>query len=156
MSRSTVRTAFLAVAALFVVCVVIQFMLAGLGVFESHAAFITHRDFGYAFGWLTLVMLVLAIVGRLPRRQLALSLALLAAFAFQSVFVAVRSEAPVVAALHPLNGALILVMAAEVTRFAWRTRGSDDARVASTPRGALDAGSRHGPASVDRVTEGQS
>jgi hypothetical protein len=128
MSRSTlVPRLFLAVAALFVVCVVLQLFLAGLGVFDGYRNFLTHRDFGYLFGWLAVVMLVLAIVGRLPRRQVLLVVAIIVAFALQSVFVALRADAPVVAALHPLNGVLILLLGLEVTRFAWVTRPASDA-----------------------------
>ena len=114
--------AFLVVSSLFIVCILVQVFLAGLGVFERAGAFLTHRDFGYAFGWLALVMLVLALVGHFPRRQVVLVLAIILAFALQSVFVGLRSAAPTVAALHPLNGALILLLAIEVTRYAWAYR----------------------------------
>ena len=36
------------------------------------SSFITHRNFGYMFGWLTLVLLVVALVGRMPHRFLDL------------------------------------------------------------------------------------
>ena len=124
MSRPLVPAAFLVVSALFVAGVIIQFFLAGLGVFESAAAFITHRDFGRAFGWLVLVMLILAIVGRLPRRQLVAVIGIIVAYALRSVLVAVRVDAPIVAALHPLNGVLILLLAVEVVRYAWVTRAT--------------------------------
>jgi hypothetical protein len=105
------RVAYLLVAWLFVVCVVVQFFLAGLGVFESGARFETHRDFGYLFGYLALFLPILALIGRLPRRQfVGGSLLLLVLFFMQSVFVAFRTSAPVFAALHPLNGALILFL----------------------------------------------
>jgi hypothetical protein len=139
MSRATiVPDAFLVVSALFVACVVAQIFLAGLGVFERASAFITHRDFGYAFGWLALLMLILAIVGRLPRRQLAIVVGIIVAFAFQSVFVALRTDAPALAALHPLNGVLILLLGIEVTRRAWvmrRGRAPDPWAAAAGPPG---------------------
>jgi hypothetical protein len=121
-SRSTVHTLLIAAAALFAACCVVQIFLAGLGVFQSGSAFVTHRDFGYLFGILTLVILILAIIDRSPRRQIAIAIALLVLFALQSAFVAVRASAPVVAALHPLNGFLILLLAIEFTRYAWVTR----------------------------------
>jgi hypothetical protein len=122
MIRSIARLALPAVAALFVVCVVVQVFLAGLGVFESPAAFITHREFGYLFGWLTLVMLVLALVGRTPRRITGSVVLLLVLFALQSVFVVVRTDLPAVAALHPLNGFAILALGAVTMRASWTTR----------------------------------
>jgi hypothetical protein len=110
MIRDWARTGVLIAAWAFVACAVFQVFLAGLGVFGVPGGdFASHRDFGYLFGWLTLVVLILAIVGRLPRRDIGLAALLLVLFALQSVFVAVRAEYPVVAALHPLNGFLILL-----------------------------------------------
>lgn len=114
------RVGFVLVAWLFVACVVIQIYLAGLGVFDRPQAFLTHRDFGYAFGVLTLVLVLLALLGRLPRRMVGASVLLLVLFALQSVFVLMRSSVPMLAALHPLNGFLILGLAAAV---AWSSRG---------------------------------
>ena len=108
MGRSIARSAYPLVAGLFVACAVIQVFLAGLGVFDDPNAFVTHRNFGYLFGWLTLVLLVIALVGRLPRRYVALAVLILVLFALQSVFVALREDMPAVAALHPLTGFLIL------------------------------------------------
>ena len=88
----------------------VQVFLAGLGVFESAERFATHRDFGYALGIVPLVMVILAIVGRLPRWLLVGAVVLVAQFALQSVFVVLRTSLPVVAALHPLNGFLILLL----------------------------------------------
>jgi hypothetical protein len=114
------RFAFNLVAWLFVGCVVVQVYLAGLGVFDRPESFLTHRDFGYLFGLLTLVMLVLAFVGRLARWQIGASALLLVLFALQSVFIALRESTPAAAALHPLNGFLILAIAVIL---AWKTRG---------------------------------
>lgn len=113
------RPGFAAVAWLFAACNIVQIYLAGLGVFDSPDAFLTHRDFGYLFGVLTLVMLVLALVGRLPRAMIGASAALLVLFALQSVFVLVRADAPGLAALHALNGFLIAGIAVVV---AWHAR----------------------------------
>jgi hypothetical protein len=48
------------------------------------------------------------------------SLLLLVEFALQSVFVPMRGTNPEVAALHPLNGAIMLVVAFVLARSAWR------------------------------------
>jgi hypothetical protein len=63
---------------------------------------------------------VLAVLGRLPRRALAASVLLLVMFALQSVFVGFRQDVPAFAALHPLNGFGILLVAIWV---AWTSRG---------------------------------
>jgi hypothetical protein len=71
---------------------------------------VTHREFGYLFGWLVFVLLILALVGRMGRRVVGLTLLLIVLFILQSVLVAVRTSQPAVAALHPLNGFLILLV----------------------------------------------
>lgn len=111
-----VRLAFIGVAWLFLACVVVQVFLAGLGVFAGAQNFTLHREFGYLFGWLTLVLLLLALVGRLGRRWIGLSALMLVLFAFQSVFVALREVIPEAAALHPVNALAIFGLALHVAR----------------------------------------
>jgi hypothetical protein len=108
------------VAWLFVACVVVQVFLAGLGVFDRAGDFRVHVQFGYLFGWLTLALLIVALAGRLGRGLIAMALVLLVLFALQSLFVAVRGGVPFVAALHPLNGFLILLVAIGAARAATR------------------------------------
>lgn len=112
----TIRLAFIGVAWLFLACVVVQVFLAGLGVFGGTQNFSLHREFGYLFGWLTLVLLLLALVGRLGRRWIGLSALMLVLFAFQSVFVALRGVMPEAAALHPVNALAIFGVALHVAR----------------------------------------
>jgi mercuric ion transport protein len=116
------RLAFNLVAWLFAVCVAVQIYLAGMAVFAVPAVndFETHRNFGYLFGLLTLVLIVLAIMARLPGRVIGASALLLVLFALQSVFVAMRASTPAFAALHPLNGFVIFLISLWV---AWTTRG---------------------------------
>lgn len=139
MVRSLSRQALPIVSGLFVACAVIQVFLAGLGVFDDPRAFITHREFGYLFGWLTLVILVLALVGGGPRRLAGLAALLLALFALQSVFVALREDLPAVAALHPLNGFALLFVAVVLTRTSWGARKTTEPVSAATPRASLGA-----------------
>lgn len=112
----TVRLAFIGVAWLFLACVVMQVFLAGLGVFAGAQNFSLHREFGYVFGWLTLVLLLLALAGRLGRRWIGLSALILVLFAFQSVFVALRDVMPALAALHPVNALAIFGVALHIAR----------------------------------------
>jgi len=144
MVRSFARLVLPVTAGLFVACAVIQVFLAGLGVFDDPSAFITHRDFGYLIGWFTLAMLILALVGRLPRRIVGLTVLVLAQFALQSVLVALRAEMPAVAALHPLNGFAILAVGALIVRRSWAARHE-----------ALPAAARaQGPVSSGRALSG--
>jgi hypothetical protein len=124
------RRALPFVAGAFVACTVLQVFLAGLGVFDDPGSFITHRNFGYTFGWLTLVILVLALVGRTGRRMIAVSVLLLVLFTLQSVFIALRTDLPAVAALHPLNGFLIMLTSIVLTRTSWQARHATEPAVA--------------------------
>jgi uncharacterized protein DUF6220 len=129
MVRSYARAAQHWVAWLFVACVIVQVFLAGLGVFDNPTQFITHRDFGYLFGWLVFVLLALAIAGRMGRRVIGLSALLIVLFILQSVFVAFRTSQPALAALHPVNGFLIgligIVLAREGRGIAGATPRAD-------------------------------
>ena len=116
---SVARGIHLAAIWLFAACCVVQVFLAGRGVFVGAAGFEPHRDFGFTFGILLLVVIVAAIVGRLGRRQIGYAIGLVVLFTLQSVFVGLRATAPEVAALHPLNGFLILAVAIVSGRDAW-------------------------------------
>jgi len=119
----SVRVAHAWLAWLFVAGLVVQVFLAGLGVFEGAARFATHRDVGYSLSLFPIVLLVLAAVGRMGRRQIALAAVMFLLFLLQSVLVQVfRSSAPFVAALHPVNGFLILLLAIETARSSWAVR----------------------------------
>jgi hypothetical protein len=128
MARRYARIGFVGAAWLFVACIVGQIFLAGLGVFGLPAGdFTAHRAWGYTFAYLTLVILILAIIGRFPRWIVGLSASLLVLFALQSILVAVRVDYPTVAALHPLNGFLILLVAIVLGRDGWRLVRADRA-----------------------------
>ena len=133
MIRSFARLALPIATGAFVACAIVQIFLAGLGVFDDPQAFVTHREFGYLFGWLTLAALILALLGRSPRRITGLTALMLVQFALQSIFVALRGDLPAIAALHPLNGVALLGVSIIATRRAW------DARRADVPSAATSA-----------------
>jgi hypothetical protein len=130
MVRSAARSAFPFVAGLFAVCAIIQVFLAGLGVFDDPATFETHRNFGYTIELLPIVMLVLALVGGMPRRYAGLSALLFGLFILQSVFVQLRESMPAVAALHPLNGFLILALGILLAWQSWQARSTNSTATA--------------------------
>lgn len=122
MTRSIARSIYLGATWLLVVGAVVQVFLAGLGVFDDPSAFITHRDFGFMLELLPIVMLVAAIVGRMGRWYIGGAALFFVQFMLQSVFVALRTDMPAIAALHPLNGFLILLVALILGRAAWKDR----------------------------------
>jgi hypothetical protein len=125
--RSVARTIHLVVACLFVAALFVQVFLAGLGVFSSTTGFATHRDVGYSLSLLPIVLLVVGLLGGLGRRLALLAALEFVLFILQSVFVAMRTSAPAVAALHPVNGFLILLIALLIARESWSARALESA-----------------------------
>lgn len=130
--RAIARSAHLAMAWLLVAGLVVQIFLAGLGVFRNAASFVTHRDFGYMLEALPFFLLILGLIARLGRRAALLAAGIFGLFLLQSILVVVRSSAPEVAALHPVNGFLITFLAIVLARDAWLTRGAGAAEAAAT------------------------
>jgi hypothetical protein len=91
-------------------------------VFSSTTGFATHRDVGYSLSLLPIVLLVVGLLGGLGRRLALLAALEFVLFILQSVFVAMRTSAPAVAALHPVNGFLILLVALLIVRESWAAR----------------------------------
>jgi hypothetical protein len=127
--QSGARTIFIGVAWLLVAGLFVQVFLAGLGVFDSTTGFETHRDLGFALGILPIVMLVAGLAGGLGRRLVGIAALILGLFLLQSVLVGVRTQAPAVAALHPVNGFLILLLSIVVARGALAQRRQTPASV---------------------------
>ncbi len=125
--RSIARTIHLVVAWLFVAGLVIQVFLAGLGVFSGPTSFVTHRDVGYGLSVVPIVLLVAGVLGGLGRRLAVLAVLVFGLFILQSVFVAMRASAPSIAALHPVNGFLIVLLALIIARDSWAARASASA-----------------------------
>jgi hypothetical protein len=128
--RPIARTAYLVIALVLVAGLVVQVFLAGLGVFDKPASFDTHRDFGYILELLPILLVIVGAIGRLERRLVGLAALLFGLFLLQSVFVGLRASAPTIAALHPVNGFLILLVAIANGRGAWQAwRGAGVAAV---------------------------
>jgi uncharacterized membrane protein (DUF441 family) len=109
--RPIARNLHAIVAWVFVAGLVLQVWLAGRGVFEAETMFATHRDVGYALSLFTVVLLVLGLLGGMGRRAALRAIGIFVLFILQSVFVIMRSSMPALAALHPVNGFLILLAA---------------------------------------------
>ena len=120
--RSIARTLHTVVAVLFVVGLIAQVWLAGRGVFESPTMFDTHRSLGYTLSLFTVALLVLGLLGGMGRRPAILAVVIFVLFILQSVFVVMRDSQPAVAALHPVNGFLILFLAIVLARDSWMMR----------------------------------
>jgi hypothetical protein len=112
------RLGYALLASVFVACVAAQVFLAGLGVFAGPEYWVRHTGFVHLFGWLPLLMVPLAFVGRLPRGLRFLPAGLLGLIAMQ--YATANSYETVVAALHPVGALAIFLVAIIVARRAWR------------------------------------
>ncbi len=108
MARLWGRRLFLVASWAFVAGAFVQIYLAGMGVFAG--SFDNHRNWGYMLGLFPLLMVVFGLIGRIGRRGILLSALLFLQGILQSVFVLQRESNPAVAALHPVNGVLMLVI----------------------------------------------
>jgi hypothetical protein len=113
--RPIARTLHTAVAWLLVAGLVVQVWLAGRGVFDT-TGFEPHRGLGYALFFLPVVLLILGYLGGMGRRVALLAVAITLLIMLQSVFVVLRTSSPAIAALHPVNGFLILLLAIVLAR----------------------------------------
>ena len=120
MAQRIARPIHIVVSWLLVAGLLVQFFLAGMGVFDSSSAFATHRDFGYTLTLLPAVLIVTSLVGRFGRMEPIAAAVMLGQFFLQSILVLQRDSTPAIAALHPVNGVLLLLIAVWLARDAWR------------------------------------
>ncbi len=113
---SLARRSFVVVAWVLVGCLVVQFFLVGLDLFEAIGESELHRDFAYIYGWLTPILVLLAMVAGLPRRVLLLTVALLTLYAIQTYLPTIADTLPRIAALHAVNALLVFWLAVQVAR----------------------------------------
>jgi len=118
---SWARITYLVVAWLFLVSVLIQVFLAGLSLFVSSDYWQTHIGVGHsAPGILALLLVIFVLVGRLPRATILLTVLLFVLVVAQTeVFAAIRAQAPLVAALHPVNALILFAIGVGLARRAW-------------------------------------
>jgi uncharacterized membrane protein len=102
------RVLFYGLTVLFLLGVVVQFFLAGLNVFGG-SSIESHRVLGFILAAAALLLIILALVGRLPRKTVLLVVLLLGLTILQSVLVNVDIDE--VGALHPVNALVIAFVA---------------------------------------------
>jgi len=119
------RLLYVGGAGLFLVAVVLQFFLAGLGVFGA-ASFDAHAVLGHTMWGVAIVLLVLGFLGRLPGRALMLT-GFLAVLSFvQSLLPLLKDDLPEIAALHPVVALAIFAVAHVLVRRARGYTGRDE------------------------------
>jgi hypothetical membrane protein len=126
------RTVHHGLAWLLVAGLVVQVFLAGLGVFAGGSNFETHRNVGFLLQAVPFFMAIAAWLGKLGRRSVVLAVLIFLLFFVQSFLLLARDSVPAVAALHPVNGFLIVWLAVHVAREAWQRRGQGAIGAAQT------------------------
>lgn len=112
-----IRRIYAGLAWVYLICVVAQFALAGLGLPQlGGAGMAMHADFGYIALHLTPVLLITAsLFGRVGRRLVWLTVTL-AIVAFAQPIWASEFQGSWVAALHIVGAGVILVLSWQVAR----------------------------------------
>jgi hypothetical protein len=113
------RLGYSLVAWLLAIAAVIQIYLAGQGVFAT-GSYEQHRNVGYGIGVLGLILLVLAFAAKMPMRVIGATALLFVLMILQSLLVFMKTDQPNLAALHPVNGFVIVLLSVWI---AWKTLG---------------------------------
>jgi len=115
--QRTARIAFAVVAWLFLIGIVVQVFLAGVGLFVRGVdAFSYHRALGWLLHLGPLLVLLFAWAASAGRTTMWLSTALLVLVGIQPILPSLRTDLPFGAALHPVNALAIFYLALVVAR----------------------------------------
>jgi len=128
------RLAFAALAWLYLALIGLQVFLAGVGVFGADS-FELHIGVGYLAAYIGPLILLVAAALAKGGRFVGLSALLLLLGVVQSILPWLRTDAPYLAALHPVNALLMAWLALAIARGA--------TALARGPEGATDPAAAH-------------
>jgi cytochrome bd-type quinol oxidase subunit 1 len=120
------RIVYMVILWAFIAGLLLQFFFAGLSIFVGPTCWETHVAFGRGFVVTTALLVLLALAGRLPRRQIVMTAIFILLHVLQILLIELpgRLGAFAVSALHPVNAAVMLGLAIVLARRAWKiTRG---------------------------------
>lgn len=103
---------------LFAGGVITQFVLAGLALFDSGLIWDFHIGVGFSIGYLLLLNVIFGLLGRLPRAAWGRLGLLFLVYVIQTILPSLRHSVPWIAALHPINAAVILWLSITFARHA--------------------------------------
>jgi hypothetical protein len=111
------RYLFAASAVLFVIAIVVQIFLAGLGLPGlGGGGMKTHMDVGYILSLAPIVPLILSWPARAGRRTIVMCAVLFVLTFVQTLLPSLRDSVTWIAALHPVVAFIVLGLAIEVAR----------------------------------------
>jgi hypothetical protein len=115
------RRFFIGLAWLFVLAVAIQFLLAGLGVLGGESIE-PHRQWGFiVLHLIPILMLIAAIVGRMGRTVIALTVVLFLLVFVQPLFADAQLDPRWLRSLHVLNALFIFALGYHLAQRGTRT-----------------------------------
>lgn len=134
--NATLRRVHALAAWAFVIAIASAAFLAGSSIAQlgGSNSFLAHIELGYTVGIVAALVVLPALVARVGRRAVLITLVLLAIYVVQTILPLARGAIPVFAALHPVNALVLFALAAWYARMAWRdlpsTTATDPARAA--------------------------
>jgi hypothetical protein len=126
------RFAYAAVALAFVVAILLQVYFIGLGLFSSADFRQLHADFGWILHLVPPFIVLAAGLAAAGRARILQAVALAVVIFFTPILAAVRADAPLTAAFHPVAAVLGFLLAIVVSRGAVTLLRSDDAESRTT------------------------
>ena len=106
------RIAAMVLARLFTLGVIVQVFLVGLGFFQDFDYWDDHKSLGQSLGIIPVLLILAAILGRLPSRLIGMSVVLLVLWFVQWQLPQIDNGW--IAALHPLNAFLLFGLSAQI------------------------------------------
>jgi hypothetical protein len=116
---SGARYVYLALVWLYLVGILVQVFLAGMGLFGAAKDFQPHIGLGWLLHLVPILLLVAAAVAKVGPRLIWWTVALLVVQFIQPILALARFDAPVVAAFHPVLALVIFWLALTIGLMAW-------------------------------------
>ena len=117
---SGARFVYLAMVWAYVVGILVQVFLAGMGLFGVARDFQPHVELGWILHLVPILLLIIAAVARVGSRLIRWNVALLVVQFIQPILALARHDVPAVAAFHPVLALIVFWLALTVGLMAWR------------------------------------
>lgn len=109
--RKTLSAIYVGIAWLTVAALLATIFMAGMSLFVSNSLWETHMTFGWTSELPVLLMIVLAVILRIPRKLTPWLVAVVVLHFVQTTLPTLKDSLPVVAAFHPLNASVLTFIA---------------------------------------------
>ena len=108
--RKIARYIYVGIAWLTLVGVIVPFFLAGMALFVNRAHWSSHAGIGWLSGWPLVGLMVFGLLGWIPRRLTAWLVGMTVLHAVHTILPSLQSDAPLVAAIHPVSALLLVAV----------------------------------------------